>query len=93
MPTISEKNKKKIKEQILQILFENNLNSLYTSNIAEELIRDEEFTLTLLKELEKEGFVKRLCKNSDGKTYLARKKWLLRPKIYSKYKALYLEGA
>ena len=88
MPTISDKNKKKIKEQILQILFENNLNSLYTSNIAEEIIRDEEFTLILLGELEKEGFIKKITKNSDGKTYLARKKWRLLPKIYSKYKAL-----
>jgi hypothetical protein len=88
MPKISDKKVQKIKEQILSILYENHLVPHYTAQIAEELIRDEEFTLRLLKELRQEGFAKEINKNTEGKTYLARKKWVLNNKIYSQYRDL-----
>ena len=88
MSKLSEKKIKKIKEHILSILYDNHFDPQYTSNIAEELIRDEEFTLKILLELKKKGFVKEINKNSDGKTYLSRKKWILQSKIYDQYKSL-----
>ena len=88
MPKINDKNRQKIKEQILQILFENNLKPLFTANIAEEIIRDEEFVLDLLNELNKEGFLKKINKNIKGKEYLSRRKWILKSKVYSQYKQL-----
>jgi hypothetical protein len=88
MPQISDKKLQKIKEHILSILYENHLVPYYTSQIAEEAIRDEEFTLRLLNELKQEGFAKEINKNTEGKTYLARKKWVLNDKIYNQYKDL-----
>ena len=88
MSKLSEKKIKKIKEHTLSILYDNHFEPLYTSNIAEELIRDEEFTLKILIELKKEGFVKEINKNSDGKQYISRKKWILQSKIYDRYKFL-----
>ncbi len=88
MPRINNKNRQKIKEQILQILFDNNLKPLFTANIAEEIIRDEEFVLDLLNELTKEGFLRQISKNVDGKEYLSRRKWTLKSKVYSQYKQL-----
>ena len=88
MPIISDKNKQKIKEQILLVLYENNLRPLFTSSIASELERDEEFILYLLNDLNSGGFVKKITKNSDGKIYLARKRWLLHPKVYKEYNRL-----
>ena len=58
MPKISDKKIRKLKEHMLSILYDNHFNPLFTSNIAEDLIRDEEFTLRLLLELKKERFVK-----------------------------------
>jgi ribosomal protein S25 len=88
MPIISEKKRQKIKEEILRVLFENSPKALYTYKIADEVIRDEEFTLTLLKELHKDNFVKLVNKNSRGTIYLARKRWTLKPKVYEAYKEL-----
>lgn len=88
MPIISEKKVQRIKEDILSLLYENPAKPLFTSQIAEEMIRDEEFTLRLLNELNSKGFIDKIQTNSDGKTFLARKKWTLKPKVYSQYKQL-----
>lgn len=88
MPKISDKKIQKIKEGILSLLYENPAKPLFTVHIAEEMIRDEEFTLRLLEELNKEGLINKIQSNSDGKQYLARKKWTLHPKVYSQYKQL-----
>ena len=88
MSKVSDKKIKKLKEHILSILYETHFNPIFTSNIAEDLIRDEEFTLRLLIELKKEGFIKEINKNTDGKRYLSRKKWILQSKIYDQYKIL-----
>ena len=88
MSKISDNKIKKLKEHILSILYDNHYSPLFTSKIAEELIRDEEFTLYLLKELKKEGFVKEINKNTKGKKYISRKKWILKSKIYEQYKTL-----
>ena len=53
MSKLGEKNIQKLKEQILSILYHNNFNPLFTSQIAEEGVRDEEFILKLLLILKK----------------------------------------
>ncbi len=88
MPKISDKKIKKLKEHILSILYDYHFNPPFTSKIAEDLIRDEEFTLRLLIELKKEGFIEEINKNTDGKKYLSRKRWILNSKIYDQYKVL-----
>jgi predicted transcriptional regulator len=88
MPIISEKKIKRIKEDILSLLYENPAKPLFTSHIAEEMIRDEEFILRLLNELNKEGLIDKIQTNSDGKKFLARKKWTLKSNVYSQYKQL-----
>ncbi len=88
MSRLSKDKIKKIKEHILSVIYDNHFQPLYTSNIAEEMIRDEEFILRLLKELKNEGFIKEINKNTDGKQYLSRKKWILKSKIYDQYKTL-----
>lgn len=88
MPQISQKKIDKIEEVILALLYENPAKPLYTSEIAEEIIRDEEFTLKLLIDLNKKELIELIDKNSDGKKLLKRKKWLLKPQVYSTYKSL-----
>jgi len=88
MPKISEKKLERLKEEIVSILYDNPAKPLFTSEIAEELIRDEEFTLKLLKTLNTDGIIKEIKKNKTGKEFLSRRKWTLEPKVYSKYKQL-----
>ncbi|MDP3966248.1 MAG: hypothetical protein Q8Q04_01825, partial [archaeon] len=54
---ISEEKKKKISEQILLVLFQETPRLLFTSKIANEVARDEEFTKALLMELKKKKLV------------------------------------
>ena len=88
MSRISTRVKEKIKEEILRILFENTPKPLYTKQIADLILRNDEFTLTLLQELEAKNFVKRVKKTRQGTKFTARKQWFLEPKIYSAYSKL-----
>ena len=88
MPIISDKKVKKIKEDVLSTLFDSPLNPLFTSQIAENIARDEEFTLRLLKELHKDKMIDKIDKNTVGKQFLKRRKWILKTEVYSAYKEL-----
>lgn len=83
---ISEVKKKKISEQILSILFQENPKALFTSQIAKELARDEEFTLTLLKELMAKKIIISVKKNKEGLSYIRRIRWKLSDQTYLAYK-------
>ena len=83
---ISEKKRERILEQILVILFQNNFRPLFTSQIAEEVIRDEEYVKNLLFELKSKKLVKEIKKNSKGIYYLRRSRWVLSDKAYEIYK-------
>ena len=69
MPPISQEKKDKISEQILAHLFTISPEAHFTSQIARELARDEEFTKVLLHDLSKKSLVLRLNKNPAGKEY------------------------
>ena len=83
MSKLSEKKIEKIKNDVLFVLFENNLKPLYTKHIADELARDDEFVLRLLKGLEKNNLIKQVNKKD-----LRRKRWVIGDEAYKKYKEL-----
>lgn len=88
MSVISESKKDKIKNNIISFLFDNSPRSFFTVEISEEIARDDEFTLTLLLELEKKKLVKRLKKSTKGNKLTKRNLWVLTEEAYDAYKAL-----
>ena len=84
---ISQDKKDKICEQILSHLFLSNPIPLYTSHIARELARDEEFIKRLLFELKKKKLVSEINKNPKGIEYLRRSRWKLSEIAYQSYKS------
>lgn len=86
MPRISLKKQEKIKEQILHYLFSISPSSIFTNQIANEIARDEEFTLSLLQELEKNKIVTKITKNPQGIKYQKRQRWRLSSEAFNVYK-------
>ena len=66
MPKLSDKKKEKISEHILSVLYEQFPKSLFTSDIASEIARDEEFTKKLLSDLRDKQLIIMVDKNSSG---------------------------
>ena len=83
---ISKQKQDKIAEQILSFLYHTYPDAQFTSKTANEIIRDEEFTLNLLKELESKGLVVSIKQNPKGKLYTKRKRWRLSNQAYEAYK-------
>ena len=86
MPKISDQKKEKIAEQILSHLFSIFPKQVFTSDIAKELARDEEFMKDLLNDLEKKQLVKKINKNSQGFQYSRRLRWRISNKAHEIYK-------
>ena len=88
MPTISTQKIEKISEQVVSYLYSIFPKLIFTSDIAKELARDEEFIKKILIELEKKELIVRIDKNPQGIQYLKRQRWRISNKahnIYSKY--------
>ncbi len=88
MPRISQQKKDKISEQILHHLFTVSPESKFTSDIAMEIARDEEFTKSILLQLKEKFLVNEIKKNPQGLDYLRRQRWALSSQafdIYSKH--------
>jgi len=83
---ISQEKKKKISEQILNYLFSQSPKPLFTSHIASEIARDEEFVKKLLLDLRKKGLVVEIKKNPKGIDYVRRSRWKLANKVYTYFK-------
>lgn len=83
---ISSKKKEKIYEQILAILYSTNPKSIFTSYIAKEIARDEEFTKKLLQELKNKKLILEVKKNPKGIDYIRRIRWKLSDEAYNSYK-------
>lgn len=77
MPKISQEKRDKISEQILNFLFSISPEPKFTSDIAREIARDEEFTKLLLLDLKKKTFIVEVNKNQKGTNYLKRQRWRL----------------
>jgi predicted transcriptional regulator with HTH domain len=89
MPNISKEKIKKIEEQIIFYLFSIFPKSSFTSEISSEIARDEEFIKKLLINLNKNGLIIKIDKNSNGIKYERRIRWRLSNKtqqIYSNIK-------
>ena len=83
---ISEDKKNKISEQILALLFDHSPEALFTSQIALQLARDEEFTKILLNDLEKKGLIIKISKNPKGLDYSRRQRLRLSADFHNFYK-------
>lgn len=83
---ISNEKKEKISEQILAFLYSIAPKAEYTSNIAKEIARDEEFVKNLLQELKKKNLISEIKKNSKGKDYSRRSRWKIGEMAYKIYK-------
>jgi len=85
MPQISQQKKDKIQEQVLHHLFDKSPQPLFTSQIAAEIARDEEFTKTLLTTLKEKSLVTEVNKNPKGIPYLKRQRWRLSNHAFDAY--------
>ena len=83
---ISYKKKEKIYEQFLAVLYSINPKSIFTSDVAKEIARDEEFTKKLLLELKNKKLVMEVKKNPKGIDYIKRARWKLSDEAYNSYK-------
>ena len=82
---ISEEKRKKISEHILAFLYSNTPKPIFTSFIAKETARDEEFVKKLLLELKNKNLVVEIKKNPKGKLYIRRSRWKLSDRVYQVY--------
>ena len=85
MPKISKEKEEKVQEQILHYLFGVFPKQVFTSKVAFEIARDEEFTKRLLFELEKKDLVVKINKNPEGYRYSQRLRWRISNKAYGVY--------
>ncbi|MDH3324086.1 MAG: hypothetical protein OEL89_00445 [Candidatus Peregrinibacteria bacterium] len=85
MPKISEQKIEKISEQILFYLYSVFPRQVFTSDIAKEMARDEEFMKKILKELEKKELIVKIDKNPKGFKYSRRLRWRISNKAHQIY--------
>lgn len=85
MPKISGKLFERVSELVLETLFANYPQPLFTSQTAFQIGRDEEFTKKVLEFLEEKKLVERISKTREGKEYALRTKWRLAPQVYAHY--------
>ncbi len=85
---ISNEKKEKISEQILSFLYLRYPNPAFTSQVAMEIARDEEFVKTLLNSLKGKKIISEIRKNAKGIQYIRRTRWKLNDGVYQKYKTL-----
>ncbi len=83
---LSQEKRDKIAEQILSFLFHTYPKTFFTSEIAQETARDEEFMKSLLQELKAKDLINSIKKNPDGLPYSRRIRWRLSNKAYDAYK-------
>jgi len=83
---ISIQKKEKISEQILAFLYSLNSKPAFTSHIASEIARDEEFVKKLLLDLKNKNLIIEIKKNPKGIAYTRRSRWKLSDLAYRAYK-------
>lgn len=83
---ISKEKKERILSQIVDYLFVSFPEPKFTSIIAKEIARDEEFVKKLLTELKSKKLVQEVKKSPKGIDYVRRSRWKLSNETYSIYK-------
>jgi len=86
MSKISKEREKRIKEQILEVLYNHFPKMYYSKEIGDELLRKDEFILRLMFELKKDNLVTGF---EEKKGRGIRRKWGLSKEVYEEYKKLY----
>ena len=86
MPRISKKKRSKIAEQILAHLYNMSPEPQFTNKIAEEIARDEEFTKSLLQELDSNKLLVKVTKGPNGQEYQRWERWRLSTAAFDAYK-------
>ncbi len=87
MPKISQQKKDKIAEQILYYLFSIAPESTFTTEIAKEVARDEEFTKVILQSLKDKSLIIEINKNPKGVQYIKRQRWRISNQAFDAYKS------
>jgi len=82
---LSKEKRDKIAEQALSFLYHSFPKQLFTSEIAKEIARDEEFIKDLMLELKDKSLVVLIRKNEDGKDFIRRQRWQLSGPAYQAY--------
>lgn len=77
-----------LKDDIVNILYENSLKPLFTNEVAFIMRRDNEFTKKLLMELKNLGIVEEIKFNTRKRNYLLRKKWRISNNVLKKYEEM-----
>jgi len=83
---LSQEKIDKITEQILFFLYHTFPDQPFTSKIAREIARDEEFVKRLLFDLKEKGLIIPIRKNSKGISFNRRIRWRLSSRTYEAYK-------
>jgi len=86
MSRLGKDKESKIKEQILEVLYTSFPKMFYTKELADEVLRKDEFILKLLLELKKNDL---LNSYEEKKGRGIRRKWSMSQKVYEEYKKLY----
>ena len=86
MTKISKEKQDKIMSNIINTLYQNSPQALFTSAISNIEIRDEEFIKKLLLELKEKKLVVEIKKSPEGLDYIRRSRWRLSEKAYTAYK-------
>ncbi|MEN9626498.1 MAG: hypothetical protein RL557_826 [archaeon] len=86
---LGQQKKDKIIEQILSYLYDRFPKFPFTSEIAKEIARDEEFIKRLLIELREKKLVISINKNAKGDLFSRRMRWKLSNKVYDLFYAKY----
>ena len=87
MVKLSTNTIKKIKEQILSELYHSSPKAPYTNQLANLIIRDDEFTKKLLMEMEKENLVEQIKKTSKGYQTIRRSRWKLTKNVLKAFES------
>ena len=89
MPQISKKKRSKIAEQILAHLYSISPEAQFTNKIAQEIARDEEFTKSILQELDSNKLIVKITKGPQGQQYQRWERWRLSNAAFDAYKKLH----
>ncbi len=82
---IGKEKQERIKENILSFLYHSSPKMFFTSELARETARDEEFIKTLLLEMEKHGLIIAVRKNNKGRSFKRRIRWRISNKAHTAY--------
>jgi predicted transcriptional regulator with HTH domain len=82
MSKLSLKKRELISQQILSVLYDSFPKSLFTAEISRLIVRDEDFTKSLLNNLYDKKLIISIKKNSKGVSYLKRNRWRLSNKTH-----------